>query len=71
MHEQNDRIRRIEDAMTVLQRLSTVAKEQVHNMGTILDGVVSSARIVQQGGETNQENSYRLEALLARFKLEE
>ncbi len=68
--EMNDRILRIEDAMITLLRLSAMAKDQMNTMGEILDVVVVSARSVQQGGQTNQENSYRMDGLLARFKLE-
>jgi methyl-accepting chemotaxis protein len=68
--EMNDRILHIEDAMSILIRLSTQAKDQMHQMGTIMETLVTSARKVQEAGETNQENAYRMDTLLARFTLE-
>ncbi|MEI8095175.1 MAG: methyl-accepting chemotaxis protein [Spirochaetales bacterium] len=68
--EMNDRILHIEDAMSILIRLSTQSKDQMHQMGTIMETLVESARKVQEGGETNQENAHRMDSLLSRFKLE-
>jgi len=68
--EIKDRTAAIESSMKVLQRLSAQSKAQMTEMSGTIERILQSARQVQLAGEMNQEQAFKLENLIARFKLE-